>query len=147
MLSPSILVFKVTHHCIDSSHQHGSGDTAIPGRCATTVVLKGPLANTDEDDDDDDGGEGGHGGRGVRRQHWGSVGEVQVQFELLPKALAEERRCGSGREEPNAHPTLPPPKVRYMHYRVAVAVEQNIVEFDSTLVAPCYSLSLLLNPT
>ena len=39
-------------------------------------------------------------------------GEVQVMIELVPKSLAKKRPVGLGREEPNAHPELPPPEGR-----------------------------------
>ena len=48
------------------------------------------------------------GGRGYAR--WGTVGQLQMQFELLPKALAEERPVGKGRDEPNQFPALEEPE-------------------------------------
>ena len=40
---------------------------------------------------------------------WGSCGQLRISMELLPKALADERPAGRGREEPNQFPTLPEP--------------------------------------
>jgi len=38
-----------------------------------------------------------------------SRGSIELQMELLPKALAEKRAAGQGRSEPNQHPNLAEP--------------------------------------
>ena len=72
-------------------------ETEIKGKCTTEIRLKGPL---DESDDEISSG-------GAR---WGEVGRLRVQFELLPKLLADERKCGEGRSLPNQFPCLPEPE-------------------------------------
>ena len=74
-----------------------------PHRGSLKVDLKGPNEVSDSEDEQDE-----EGGRGYAR--WGTVGQLQMQFELLPKALAEERPVGKGRDEPNQFPALEEPE-------------------------------------
>jgi hypothetical protein len=50
----------------------------------------------------------------LRHPNFGSKsqGKIQISIELLPKSKAERYPAGLGRDEPNLHPTLPPPEGR-----------------------------------
>ena len=37
-------------------------------------------------------------------------GKVEMEMELMVKEEVEQKPCGKGRDEPNQHPTLEPPK-------------------------------------
>jgi len=40
----------------------------------------------------------------------GLQGKVEMEMEIIPEKEAEERPAGEGRDEPNMHPKLDPPK-------------------------------------
>ncbi len=70
------------------------------------VIGANVLSDSSDDSDGSDEDAGADKTDGVA---WGSCGQVRLQMELLPKALADERPVGKGREEPNQFPKLPEP--------------------------------------
>lgn len=48
-------------------------------------------------------------------------GEVLMSIEIMPKAVADLRKAGLGRSEPNMNPYLPPPTGRMKFVRHTVA--------------------------
>ena len=71
-----------------------------------SVIGANVLSDSSDDGDGSDEDAGADKPGGVA---WGSCGQVRLQMELLPKALADERPVGKGREEPNQFPKLPEP--------------------------------------